>query len=79
MQNISDLPCSILEKSRREKTPKSPIIWVSELPPPAQPTGCTQNEKKPGPNVHPNGRFKMAKPKKIRQLTGIQALSEPYS
>ena len=79
MQNISDLPCSILEELRQEKTPKSPIIWVPELPPPAPPTGCTQNEKKPDPNVHPNGRFKMAKPKKIRQLTGIQALSEPYS
>ena len=79
MPDISDLPSSILEKSRREKTPKSPIIWVPELPPPAQPAGCTQNEKKPDPNVDPNGGFKMAKPKKIRQLTGIQVLSELYS
>ena len=79
MLNITDLPPPILEKSRREKTPKSPIKWVAELPPPAPPTGCAQNEKKPDPFVNPNGGFKMAKPKKIRQLTGIQVLSEPYS
>ena len=79
MLNISDLPPSILEKSRREKTPKSPIIWVAELPPPAPPTGCTQIEKKLDPFVNPNGGFKMAKPKKIGQHTGIQFLSELYS
>ena len=79
MLNISDLPPSILEKSCREKTPKSPIIWVAELQPAAPPTGCTQIGKKPGHFVNPNGGFKMAKPKKIRQLTGIQVLSEPYS
>ena len=79
MLNITDLPPPILEKSRRKKTPKSPIIWVAELPPPAPPTGCAQIEKKPGHFVDPNGGFKMAKPKKIRQLTGIQFLSELYS
>ena len=79
MLNITDLPPPILEKSRRKKTPKSPIIWVAELPPPAPPTGCAQNEKKPDPNVDPNGGFKMAKPKKIGQHTGIQFLSELYS